>query len=284
MPTPREMARPTPTPTPFLSPSIWPKPVPHPISHYWLARPFVPPAQTWASPFYPYGSNGGGLYLIHHGADFPNPEGTPILAGDDGTVVFAGKDDKQRLGPWLNFYGQAVVIRLDRTYEVRPIYVLYGHVRRWLVQKGERVHRGQPIAEVGQEGIALGPHLHLEVRLGENTYTSTVNPEFWLEFMPGYGTLIGRLVTPDGHAWMGAHIVVYRVREGTPRYWTTIPTYLAAPGIQPDPQWGENWLLTDVPTGDYILEVSVAASTQRRHVHVDNHRTVFVEFVLPKEP
>ncbi len=274
---------PTPSPTPAISTFFWPTPVSHPWTHYWLARPFTPPAQTWASPYYPYGSNGDGRYLIHHGADFPNPEGTPILAGDEGVVVFAGKDDKERLGPWRNFYGQAVVLQLDRTFEGQPVYVLYGHIRRWLVQKGQRVERGQPIAEVGQEGIALGPHLHLEVRLGENAYTATVNPEFWLEFMNGYGTLIGRLVTPEGHAWMGARIQVYRGKGEGARYWTTIPTYLHESGIQPDPLWGENWLLTDVPQGDYILEVSLAGTTIRRQVHVNARDTVFVEFVVPKQ-
>ncbi len=259
----------------------WPTPIPHPQTHYWLARPFIPPAQTWASPYYPYGSNGGGRYLIHHGADFPNPEGTTILAGDEGVVVFAGKDDNKQLGPWPNFYGQALVLRLERTFEGRPLFLLYGHIRRWLVHQGEHVRRGQPIAEVGQEGIALGPHLHLEVRLGSNSYTATVNPEFWLEFMQGYGTLIGRLVTPEGYAWMGAYIQVYRIKKGKPHYWTSIPTYIYEPGIQPDPHWGENWLLTDVPQGDYILEVSMQGTIIRRRVHVNAQDTVFVEFVVP---
>ncbi len=250
----------------------------HPMVHYWLARPFRPPARVWASPFYPYGSNGGGTYLIHHGADFPNPEGTPILAGARARVVFAGRDEARAVGPWPGFYGQAVVLQLERTYMGRRVYVLYGHVRRVFVRVGEQVERGQLIAEVGQEGIAMGPHLHLEVRLGKNAYTATVNPEFWLEFMPNHGTLIGRLVTPDGHAWMGARILVYRLREGKTRYWTTIPTYLAEPGIQPDPGWGENWLLTDVPAGDYVLEVAGVVPPLRRRVHVGAGETVFLTF------
>ncbi len=232
----------------------------------------------WASPFYPYGSNGDGRYLIHHGADFPNPEGTPILAGSDGTVVFAGKDDIQVLGPWANFYGQAVVIRLDETYAGQQVYVLYGHVSRMFVQPGERVKRGQIIAEVGQEGIALGPHVHLEVRLGSNKYTATVNPEFWLEPMPGHGTLIGRLGLTDGRVWQGARVLVYRVRNGRSRYWTTIPTYLPEPGIQPDPLWGENWLLADVPAGEYFLETVVNGRRFRERVRVKGGDTLFIRW------
>ncbi len=277
--TPTATPTPSPTPTPFLSASAWPTPAAERPTHYWLSRPFRAPAREWASPFYPYGSNGDGNYLIHHGADFPNPEGTPILAGAAGEVVFAGTDDEEQLGPWLNFFGKAVVIRLDQTYVGEPVYVLYGHIRRWLVEKGERVTPGQPIAEVGQEGIALGPHLHLEVRLGENTYTATVNPEFWLEPMPGHGTLIGRLISEDGRAWMGARIHVYRVQEETTRYWTTIPTYLAEAGIQPDPLWGENWALTDVPAGEYILEFPGKGDVIRRRVRVDAGETVWIEVV-----
>lgn len=258
--------------------------MPSPTPHYWLTRPFTPPAQVWASPYYPYGFDGDGRYLIHHGADFPNPEGTVILAGDDGQVVFAGRDNAALLGPWRNFYGQAVVILLDRTYLDQPVYVLYGHVRRVLVETGQRVRRDQPIAEVGQEGIALGPHLHLEVRLGQNTYTATVNPEFWLEPMPGHGTLIGRFLAPDGRAWLGARIQVYRGWGDSARYWTTIPTYLPEPGIQPDPQWGENWVLTDVPAGNYTLEFAIAGEILRRQVTVRPGDTVFVEVVLPRKP
>ncbi len=272
---------PSPTPTPYLSTKPWPPPTSDPPTHYWLARPFTPPAQVWASPYYPYGSDGEGRYLVHHGADFPNPEGTLILAGDTGTVVFSGRDDVQLLGPWLNFYGQAVVIRLDRQYKGQDIYALYGHIRRALVQVGERVQRGQPIAEVGQEGIALGPHLHLEVRLGANTYISTVNPEFWLVPMPGHGTLIGRLEKEDGRVWQGARIRVYRVRDDKPTYWTTIPTYLSEAGIQPDPLWGENWALTDVPEGTYLLETEVGSKTFRETLTLKAGQTRYLHWVTP---
>ncbi len=239
------------------------------------------PARTWASPYYPYGSNGGGQYLVHHGADFANPLGTPILAGAEGTVVFAGKDAKVTLGPQKDFYGQAVVIRLDKTYAGQPVYVLYGHIRQWDVNKGTRVKRGQKIAEVGAEGVALGPHLHLEVRLGKNAYTATVNPEFWLEPLPKHGTMIGRLVDPQGRAWMGARINVYTLKDEKLRYWTTIPTYLPEPGIQPDPLWGENWLLTDVPAGEYVLEFHVPGATTRRKVTVEPGKTSWFDVVLP---
>jgi hypothetical protein len=40
---------------------------------------------------------------------------------------------------------------------------LYAHVRKLMVRVGDRVERGDPIAEVGRSGNATGTHLHFEV-------------------------------------------------------------------------------------------------------------------------
>jgi murein DD-endopeptidase MepM/ murein hydrolase activator NlpD len=46
------------------------------------------------------------------------------------------------------------------------IVTKYGHLSRFLVHDGQKVVRGQPIAEVGNSGLATGPHLHYEVHVG----------------------------------------------------------------------------------------------------------------------
>lgn len=52
----------------------------------------------------------------------------------------------------------------------QPIYVLYGHVLEIKVKEGQRVKKGQVVAEVGVGGATTGPDLHLELRVGKNDF------------------------------------------------------------------------------------------------------------------
>jgi murein DD-endopeptidase MepM/ murein hydrolase activator NlpD len=100
---------------------------------------------------------------FHEGIDLAAPEGTEILAAHDGTVVFVSES-------WSG-YGKIVVIKGDR------FMTAYGHNSRNRVRKGDRVEKGDIIAEVGQTGDASGPHLHFETRvMDENGRFAAVNP------------------------------------------------------------------------------------------------------------
>jgi len=179
--------------------------------------------------------------------------GTPLHATADGVIVVAGSDDERAYGLFRDFYGLLVIERLDRTYRGNPVYVLFGHLSRVEVKVGERVSAGDVVGRVGASGIAMGPHLHLEVRVGQDSYGATRNPEFWLQLLPGRGTLVGRLLTPDGRSWPGA--TLYVRRASTPhKIFQTLYTYVDDPRINPDEEWGENFLWADAPAGDYLLE------------------------------
>ncbi|MFN2250755.1 MAG: M23 family metallopeptidase, partial [Anaerolineae bacterium] len=81
-----------------------------------LARPFGTGLEDRASRYYPYGTTGGGEYLLHHGVDIGNPIGTPVLVVADGIVEYAGSDDRASdvmWGPQPDFYGQLEVVRHD---------------------------------------------------------------------------------------------------------------------------------------------------------------------------
>jgi murein DD-endopeptidase MepM/ murein hydrolase activator NlpD len=100
---------------------------------------------------------------FHEGLDLAAPEGTPVLAAHDGTVVL-------ETDAWGG-YGKVIVIKGDK------LMTVYGHNSVNSVKKGARVKRGQQIAKVGQTGDASGPHLHFETRiLDESGRYAAVNP------------------------------------------------------------------------------------------------------------
>ena len=258
--------------------SLWPTPdVSKAQEHYWLGRPTGPDAKQWADPTYAYASTGKGAYLLHHGADIANPLGTPLFAPADGTVIFAGPDDQVAVGPTTNFFGLPVVIKLDRQYNGQPVYVLLGHLQNVYVQTGQRVTRGERIGEVGMSGVAIGPHVHVEVRVGVNDYDHTRNSEFWLEPLPGHGTVAGRVLTADGRHLPEVPVNLYPGPDfNRPRFYAT--TYADALGlINPDEAWGENFLLADVPAGPYKVEVAVNGKVYFQQIVVTPDKTAWVE-------
>lgn len=90
---------------------------------------------------------------FHHGIDIAAEKGTPIRAAEAGEVIFAGRKP---------VYGQTVIIK-----HVGNKTTVYGHASKIKVKKGQKVRRGQVIAEVGSSGRSTGPHLHFEVRVGD---------------------------------------------------------------------------------------------------------------------
>ncbi len=89
---------------------------------------------------------------VHRGIDIAVKPGTVIVAAAQGEVIYS--DDKQ------SGYGNLVILRHDG-----GMVTVYAHNRKNLVQEGDKVRQGDPIAEVGNTGRSSGPHLHFEVRL-----------------------------------------------------------------------------------------------------------------------
>ncbi|MCP4420201.1 MAG: M23 family metallopeptidase, partial [Chloroflexi bacterium] len=101
----------------------------HYDDHYWLARPLPSGSRNYDLEWYPYGNDvqkaGIPSYRIHHGLDFPNETGTPVLAAGGGTVVHAGLLTSPRNG--VNYYGNTVVILHDWQWQGKEVYTLYAH-------------------------------------------------------------------------------------------------------------------------------------------------------------
>lgn len=109
----------------------------------------------------PYGERESGF---HRGWDIPGPEGANIYAAASGTVVAAiGQDGGFTYLPGTMFasYGYCVLIEHEDGY-----YTMYAHCSRINVTLGQEVKQGEKIAEVGETGEAYGPHVHFEIRYG----------------------------------------------------------------------------------------------------------------------
>lgn len=86
---------------------------------------------------------------MHKGVDIGARSGSPIYAAADGEVVKA---------TYSSSYGNYVIIAHGG-----GLTTVYAHASRLMVHAGQRVRRGQHIANVGSTGLAKGPHLHWEV-------------------------------------------------------------------------------------------------------------------------
>lgn len=247
-----------------------------PAAHFWLVRPFSGDDNPFPAATYPYGSRGDGRYVLHTGADIANPLGTPVRAAADGTVVYAGDDAVNLFGPKAGFYGNLVLMRLDRAYEGGGMYLLFGHLHQIHVSVGQRVRAGEVIGTVGMTGIAVGPHLHLEVRQGDPGYGATRNPELWLQPLPGRGVLAGRITDEAGRPVPGERVLLYR-GSSPGQVWRVIRSYLQDDAVHADDALGENFALADVPAGDYRLVAGRAGGLVELPVRVEAGQLTFVE-------
>jgi murein DD-endopeptidase MepM/ murein hydrolase activator NlpD len=247
-----------------------------------LARPFALPYQQSPEFTYPYGSQGDGRYVLHTGVDIMNPLGTPVLAVGDGQVVFAGSDALQAFGPRTGYYGNLVVIRLDGAPKTEPVYALFAHLSEVLVDAGQPVRAGDVIGLVGMTGIAIGPHLHLEVRQGQNSYESTRNPALWLSSLPGQGTLAGRITDESGRPVPDERLLVYQA-ERPDQVWRVVRSYLESPLVNTDDAAAENFALTDVPAGDYWIVAGRASATVRIPVTIRPGGLALVEVRVQRD-
>lgn len=283
---PTNTPRPTYTPEPTITATPTPRlDVPREIvDHYVFGRPFPRDpdnvVQDFAARTYPYGSTNYGGLATHHGIDIQNPLGTPVLAIGSGTVYYAGDDYTTLFGPQPNFYGNVVVIEHDVVLaDGRGVYSLYGHLSNVDVETGQRVEQGERIAWVGAEGVALGSHLHLEIRIGDPTdYGSTVNPELWIRPWPTYGTIAGRLVDADGARVYEATInFQMKGRAGPVRNTFSY----ADDTVNPDPIFGEHFARGDLPDGEYDITVKIGkAIVWRGAAAVEPGKTTWVDIQL----
>lgn len=87
----------------------------------------------------------------HLGIDLAAPKGTPILAAQSGTVIYAGRE--------FRGYGKMILVESGSGWAT-----LYAHFDKILVSEGQKVRQGEVLGAMGRTGRATGVHLHFEIR------------------------------------------------------------------------------------------------------------------------
>ena len=224
-----------------------------PVEHHLLRRPIALEDDNvhWVDRTYPYGSTQWGARAVHLGVEFVNPRYTPVYAAAPGRVIFAGDDADFLLGPQKNYYGRVVILAHDlRSLEDLPVFTLYAHLERIDVATGQAVAAGEALGQVGSSGVALGAHLHFEVRVGVPfDYRMTRNPALWLQQYAEHGMIAGFV-----HYGDGVPIDEKRIAVRADGFQREVFTYHGE-RVNSDPVWGENFTVSDLPAGSYEVLV-----------------------------
>lgn len=114
------------------------QPTGRPIRHGWISSYFG----MRTDPF-------SGKREMHDGVDFAGKQGAAVVAVASGVVTWAA----DRYG-----YGNLVEITHGNGYATR-----YGHNDKLLVKVGDKVEKGDVLAQMGSTGRSTGPHVHFEV-------------------------------------------------------------------------------------------------------------------------
>ena len=125
--------------------------------------PSIWPARGWLTSHFGYRVDPfTGVRQFHEGLDIANRFGTPIVATADGVVSRV-----------LNDFGWGLNVEIQHGY---GIVTRYAHLSKANVVIGQRVKRGDKIANIGNTGRATGPHLHYEVKLND----VQINPQRYI--------------------------------------------------------------------------------------------------------
>lgn len=268
-----------PTPSPTLTPVVC-----DPFStdfcitdgHFLFQRPIKHPANTFIDPTYAYASTANGQRDPHHGVEFLNKFGTSVYAAGDGVVLFAGPDNEAAYSPWQNYYGNLIVIQHSD-----DLYTLYAHLSKVNVEINQKVSAGDLLGEVGQSGVAVGPHLHFEVRRGDvQDYFSTMNPELWLapnqDVNGQLGVMQISVLTAENQLIKFAKFTVENTAAATEDRKTIYGITYSADMLHGD----ENAVLGDMPPGSYRIAFKYNGQLYERRVEVQSGKLTQVVFLV----
>ena len=149
---------------------------------------------TSSSYVFPVGGGPGVVSVAHTHHDYPAadiaaPEGSPVYALNDGTVVEAYRDGSGRCG---------IGFRLQLTAGPTYVYCHLAYMEPDVVP-GAAVASGAQVGLVGHTGHATGPHLHLQF----SPPTSYPQNEAWFRSFAGKAFRWQDAPTPEGDSGEG---------------------------------------------------------------------------------
>ncbi len=261
---PQSLTFPTPLPTNAVDwrPPLYEVPwAPGLYDHFYFLRPIAVNEVNWPLPDYRYGGTFFGPDIVHTGIDIVAPRGTPVLSAEAGRVVWAGTGLYFGVYNPDDPYGLAIVIEHEFGYKNNPLFTVYAHMDEIIINLGDTVKAHQAIGIVGITGFTTGPHLHFEIRVGDNNFFQTKNPELWIAPPQGWGIAAARLMNQayapieklDVKLTSLSTKKVYRARTYTMR------------GVNSDDYYQENFVLSDLAAGFYQVSFDYK---EQNYVHL----------------
>src|SRR6185312_13500388 len=185
-----------------------------------------------------------------------------------------------------------VAIRHDTTVSAGGktfrLYSIYYHNSSLAVKVGDRVKTGQVISRVGNTGRATNDHLHFELAASPTDSIGaivdslqrfppyTVNPELWLEPLPGTGIVAGQVLDASGAAVPQARIYGLDKRDPVETPFSYAETY--GDKAHSHPLYGEHFAVSDVPVGTYVVGTEIEGKKVYRVITVEEGKLTWVVF------
>jgi murein DD-endopeptidase MepM/ murein hydrolase activator NlpD len=256
-------------------PPLYPVPwAPTEHDHFYFVRPIAADEKNWPDPNYRY----GGVFfegVTHTGVDIPAKLGATVMAAGPGKVIWAGYGLYSGPESPNDPYGLAVVIRHDFGYKGETLFTLYAHLSRVDVVRGQYVATGDLLGLVGETGFTTGPHLHFEVRIGENFLYRSSNPELWIAPPQGWGVLVARIMGSGGQLLERQSFTIRNLDTG--QSWGGL-TYGSTVDVNEDAYYRENVVVGDLPGGKYVIEIPYLGALWNWNIYIIPGQVNYFQF------